>query len=394
MFAHVVIDSYLHTAYAGINPTQQRISVTALPTSPIYGDNVEYTAAPDPAGGQFAVTHWQFRPDSATQPATTPCDSTNPCNDVIRSSGTMWAFGTLSGRPDSGSVRVAMGDPELIVDCPDTVTRGATVNCPIRVSRPVAFTLIRRQAGGSGWMVARQLNMARAANDTVPWSGTAVTTTDVSVQARLSYGAVITKRSRFVVNDRVWPVWRLNSRPDSVKRVRLGMRLYAQDTIVFATYLLRGFAPTTIRIERVTQGPDSGLAYVPTPPALSGSDIYYHPGLYPGAKWYGDQNGKGSGTCRKNHLDQLFQFLNRHEGQSQQDSSHYGTSNRVLTQQRPQDEIERMYTQARSNSALARQVQATFFDWRYGRHMDEQEAFDGRDPVPNFCDWDTNPRDQ
>jgi hypothetical protein len=399
MFAHVVIQSFLHTAHAGVAVTPLRLALTASTTTPTYGDNVVYTAAPDPAGGQLRITSWLFRPDAGTQPPTTPCDTTNPCNDVVRTSGTMWVYGTLNGRPDSGSVHVGMKDPDLVVSCPATVTRGSTLTCKIYLSRPVAFTLLSRQSGGAGFTVLSEPRSSHAAGDTARWTGPGVADTRVAIQALLEYGKVVTGNGSFIAAPRAWNAWRLLVAPITKNEVVGQMPPHiAGDSATIAGFYLNDIDTLSISVARVPFGPDSGLAYVATQPTLPRPTIYYHPDLQSGSAWYKDQNGKGSGTCKATSIsNRLWPELRRHEGETMSDISHFRVANDAFFALRPDLEIERMVSAITDDNFLRSDVQLAFAAWRDGPHHQRQQQFD-REDYPKIwnnlaCSLDLNPLD-
>jgi hypothetical protein len=107
MFAQAQLDG-VQTAWAGVNVTEARIRLTASQTVARYGQLVTYTAASDqPAGAPLQVTGWKFVPEDVASATTTPCGSTNPCDDPANAPGVMWVYGTLGGyRHDSASVRL------------------------------------------------------------------------------------------------------------------------------------------------------------------------------------------------------------------------------------------------------------------------------------------------
>jgi hypothetical protein len=118
MFAHVVIDGYLHTAYAGVTVVPPELTLTASTTTPRVGELVTYTAGTDPDSvPDFAVTGWAFVADDTTLEGTTPACADTTCVESARVAGTMFVYGTLDGRTDTASVHITpVSDFKLTAD--------------------------------------------------------------------------------------------------------------------------------------------------------------------------------------------------------------------------------------------------------------------------------------
>lgn len=397
MFAHVVIDGYLHTAYAGITVTPARVIVTASMTTPTYGDSVRYTASPEPAGApDFVVTGWKFVPDSTGLQPIPPVCSDTTCTDIARISGSMWVVATLAGRTDSGSVHIDVRPPDLVVDCPATVARGDSIACTIRLSRPVPFTITRRDARSQYHSITSRPNSSHAAGEMPSWRGLAAVATHVDVTVRLSTGAVISQTGSFDVSARTWDVWQLTQRPDIIKGIRSSMRMTGAsfEPANFQFYGVDSI-DAVARTRIIRAGPDSGLAFLATQPGLLGSDIYYHPDLYSGSAWYKDQNGKPANTCKATHVALLWTHLRRHEGETQHDSSHYGVTNRVLRQSALHATVEAFVMRTGSAHRLVNAVLRRVDEWGRNTYKPEQDRFDTNDdPIPGVtgvCAWDLKP---
>lgn len=112
----------------------------------------------------------------------------------------------------------------------------------------------------------------------------------------------------------------------------------------------------TVAFERVTTGPNSGLAYLTQPYVISRFSVLIHPGLdiggYPpgsigrngAAAWAADQNGFPAGTCNQAFIPLLRAAVERHEGLTLASNSHVGKANSIFAQLTPQALIEALFT--------------------------------------------------
>jgi len=118
-------------------------------------------------------------------------------------------------------------------------------------------------------------------------------------------------------------------------------------------------------------------------------------------KWINDQNSVPNGTCNQGNIPTLLAAVKRHEGSIpiDPDKSHPGIGNGTFNTLRPQDTIERIYSQG-MDSVLNRMVEMAVADFLTvidGPYLQAQAQFDARDTrnVLNSagCPFDFNPDD-
>jgi hypothetical protein len=128
MFAHVVIDGYIHTGYAGVRVVPPEIDLAVSSTEPTRGHQVTYTASPNPATSTLVVSSWLFVPDDQAAETSSPCGSDNPCVVTADLPGTMTVYGTLDGRwSDADDVHVTPKADFTLHAEPTSVSAGGTV---------------------------------------------------------------------------------------------------------------------------------------------------------------------------------------------------------------------------------------------------------------------------
>ena len=117
--------------------------------------------------------------------------------------------------------------------------------------------------------------------------------------------------------------------------------------------------------------------------------------LKPYQEWYLDQNGDPVGTCTFSDMATILFNVRRHEGAlGPLANSHPGVANRVLASERPDLNVERLFTQ-RSRSELTKQVYAAYNAFYSGvPYQVEKNEFDFNEettPGPVFpCYLDVN----
>jgi len=295
---------------------------------------------------------------------------------------------------------------------PANPTRGATVSCKTSLASVEPYSVTRRTARGKGFTVEDTTSVSQQAGDTNTWDGPAVASTDVTVEVRLQSGQTLTNQTpgHFEVQARGWPTWKLTTLAAHVIAIVAPyMTQYPlPDTSDFGLFDInwQDFnSPTVTPTIRPNNGPNKGVVYLQNALDVTRYTVYTHPALYPptnttpkpSKSWYQDQNGRGSGTCGSSGIALLASNVERHEGKTQAQNSHFGVANKEFALLQPQFLMERQYSQA-DEATFRRQV----FDsldvfLKTGAYNTAHDSFDLAD-IPNVyalgCTLDFNLNDR
>ena len=309
--------------------------------------------------------------------------------------------------------------PAVKVSCtPSPVVRGSNETCITSLSPAMPFTIIRREAKGTGFTITDTSRTALASGATNSWVGPAVASSDVTSTVEVLQNGVLTTiynspPANFVVQKRSWAVWKITNiievvgfAPPSIvpyPAIRTDWGVHQIDFPVGDSLITP--------LARPTAGPNKGLAYLKTAPVVNTSMIGIHPALVkPGTPgrtahplsdaWYNDQNGLGSGTCKASDVATLLSNVRRHEGVGIKPNSHPGIANQQFALLRPDTLLEKLYTPL-PDTELYRQIDTTMrlFTDSAGPYHTAQRNFDAQDTnITNTqginCTFDFNLSDQ
>lgn len=158
----------------------------------------------------------------------------------------------------------------------------------------------------------------------------------------------------------------------------------------------------TLRITRAPSGPNTGLAFLTSAPSVDHS-IFLHPGLSSrpaetdtSQSWHADQDGLGSGTCTAAVFSVLTPAVERHEGVTMQDSSHWGITRNFYQATNAQRQFEQLFTN-KDDFELRYVAWQVWLKLHQGTHDRQQHRFD-RAEYPLIraslhCTLDMNPND-
>jgi len=308
------------------------------------------------------------------------------------------------------SFSAAPGQALNVTCLPAAVIRGDSIHCKSSLTFAEPYTVIRRTAKSSELTVTDLTSESHQAGDTNVWAGPAVSTSDVTVEVRLTNGQTLTNQTpaRFEVQARNWAVWKLATlRGPLIKVEAPWMIEYPQpDTGNFGLFFIdwqKFDDPVATPTIRTTGGPNKGLVYLRDNLKVAGYTVYTHPAMYPPTKttpegskiWYKDQNGRGSGTCTSSNIAFLASEVERHEGTTKADNSHFGVANDQFALLQPQLLLEKQFSQA-DESTFRQQVFDTLGAFlNTGPYDAAHNRFDATD-VPRVmaalgCTLDYNP---
>jgi hypothetical protein len=291
---------------------------------------------------------------------------------------------------------------------PANPVRGGTVECKTSLAVPEPFTVVRRAASGTGFMIEDLTHIPHQSGDTDVWTGSAVAVTDVTVEVQLSNGSSLTNQvpGHFDVQGRAWPVWQLTTLLLHSKAVIAGQNMtdYPLPGTRLGMFQVEVPSTTNLALARPGDGPNKGLAYVRDPLPISGYLVATHPAVYPptqstptdSKKWYKDQNGKGSGTCATPaQIATLAANVERHEGVTKSSNSHFGVANQQFAQLQPHMQFEALYSPDADNPFRSQVDQKLQDFFNTGPYRTAQAQFDTIDTplVLNSanCMFDFNP---
>jgi hypothetical protein len=300
----------------------------------------------------------------------------------------------------------------VTVGCsPGTPVRGGNVRCETSLAIPQPYTIVRRTASGSNFLVEDLTNVVHGPGETDVWEGPAVAASDVVVEVQFEGGATLTNQTpaHFDVQGRSWPAWQLTT---LISHTIVVLPQQNMTDFPVVNTRLGLFSPdlpntTNLPLSRPAAGPNKGLAYITDPLQVTGYLIVTHPALYPpthstpngSKKWYKDQDGKGSGNCSTTaQIATLASSVERHEGLTQASNSHFGVANQQFTQLQPQVQMEALYGTANDVTFRAQVEQKVLDFFNTGPYQAAQAQFESTDtPVvlnSAGCTFDYNPNDQ
>lgn len=317
------------------------------------------------------------------------------------------------------SVVVESAPPGVHVECKQSDPhRGKTVRCTTTVVPAQPYTVIRRVAKGKGFQTIDEARTEHAAGEADVWEGTAVASSDVRVTIEVNSDGQVKQMTNktpahFEVQARVWADWKLTT---------LALRMFVLVPGYIAPYAVPGtdlgvFQLVTpdsasITLDRASDGPNDGLAYIKDPIQVTDYMVGLYPGLQPPPNpeppssspdyrawygWYDDQNGVGSGTCAAADLVTLLNNVDRHEGTTMASNSHFGVANNQFTTLHPQTALEALYTQ-KSDAELRKSIDKAVTKFvNGGPYNKAQRQFDKNDTKNVFnigCTLDFNAVDR
>ncbi|MGH7718211.1 MAG: hypothetical protein ACREON_05135, partial [Gemmatimonadaceae bacterium] len=214
---------------------------------------------------------------------------------------------------------ITVGPQRVMVHCTPSPTRGTIVQCRTSMLIPQPYTVLKKEAKGSGFTVRDSLPFPHVAGEEDVWQGEAVATSDVTVTVQVTTGGTTTQLRnnpavRFAVQPRAWPQWQLTQLigPQITAGIQ-GMTPYIvdDDTTTLGVMQVEFPSKESMVLFRPTVGPNRGLVYIRDPIVVSEYLVGIHEGLVPPPlgitpaapaykpwhKWYHDQNNQGSGTC-------------------------------------------------------------------------------------------------
>jgi hypothetical protein len=348
MFAQVVIDGYMHVAYAGVTVRPPQIDLSALSSTVIHGDSMSFRATANPSSAPLQITGWRFTPDDTSRHGTEPCGASNLCADLGHHSGTMRVHGTVANRTDTASVHVTVTD-SVVAKCraanPDTmrltVVRAAEdILCIFRVASGRPFTVERADAVG---VSVTPITLTPSPDSRV-WTtqGLAVASTTVELTVKVSgQSGTIPGEARFDVEPRQnFAQLQLTRDPREARQP-----IPDATGFTYGMFLWWAVDTTLLAPRTVPSGPNRGLIYLDEVP-LAQPWVLLNSVLFDTAStWYRDQNGTtklprdttdsasthgkhGRRYCMQTDIDSIVGWVRRHEGMTRHPRSHY-----VLTQE-------------------------------------------------------------
>jgi hypothetical protein len=238
--------------------------------------------------------------------------------------------------------------PKLNIACPTSTTRGATIACNISVTPPtLAFTItgVAAQvfADGAFTSLAFTPPGAIAAGQVYKLEGPAVASTTLTVDATVT----VDGQSRTLTKDFSFAV---TARPAELGDYIMTLapqasgpgRTSKYPSISTGTGTLGLYARQTPDWDQVTvltaaDGPNKGLSFVGSVPGIPASLIYLTFAIFPGDPWYtahptnpGPVNSLGLRICTQSQIDNLRLQVERHEGITMADNSHFGIDQNLL----------------------------------------------------------------
>jgi hypothetical protein len=311
------------------------------------------------------------------------------------------------------TVKIEGGKAELKCD-PSPVERGQTVRCTLTV--PLAFKVLSQRATGKGFAPIEETpDQSYPAGASHTWEGPAVADSKIQMGVETTENGATKQRTytaEINVKERTWPTWQVSSINTQVTMIpEFSPYPGVGDLLGGARLVVNSFNWSQLPVARPAQGPNKGVAYLRDPFPPFDYEIFLHPaldpvpaGLKPGQpgyqpwhRWRDDQNGQGSGTCREADMLRLRVLVERHEGVTRAPDSHVGKALDFWTKDRPQQRIERLYTDKPDHELLKR----VFDTWeRYieGPFRSQQKAFDQTDYPKIYaalgCTLDLNPNDR
>lgn len=363
----------------------------------------------DQAGGVVSILPTDLMVDRLVIDGVNPWTYTHPNTGAVAHArllyGIFW--------PDPQSVSVLCTPPNP--------TRGDSIHCKTSLAVPDSYAVVQRIAFGTDFFIEDTISSMHAPGDTNSWDGIAVGSTDVQVVLQLWAGSATQTRfnrdfGHFDVQARAWPVWRLTTLALFLNTVVVApfmtpYPLPPPDTTVLGLFTI-DYPDTRSTLamptSQPTGGPNQGLSYIRGPYVLSAYRIATHPALYPptkttvaGAKqWYQDQNGRGSGTCRTSaQIAGLASNVERHEGRTMAQNSHFGVANRKFAELQLQQVIESMHSQKPDSEFRIEVSQKLTEIDTTGPYDAAQDSFDLADLLNVYtvsppCTFDFNPNDR
>ncbi len=268
------------------------------------------------------------------------------------------------------------------------IERAQTVRCSITPDKP--YKVKSRRATGTGFTNSAEPDSSFPANTPYVWEGPAVTNTQVQMVIETTEDTgprQTTHTADFTVRARDWPKLQLAA-PTVTVGISGSLQLYPGNKVLGNA---RPFIPpatlNALPVTRPAAGPNMGLSFLTDPLPTISHSIHIHPGLYnnpatptsPDQQWRRDQDGVGSGNCTSSVFGDLRRTIERHEGVTQANNSHWGITARFFRDHEPEQRIEEVFKNG-DEAALRQDVRAAWLrQITTGPHKTQQTAFDVSD---------------
>lgn len=333
-------------------PPKPLIRIAAQPATVSLGDTVLVNTTFENAPDGFVYGYTYSVAGAATGSCLTVFPATASCFLVPSKSGILRVRGRGANRILSDSVAITVAAPSmppaLNVACTATVVRGADVACTIGLlDATLPFTITDISAGAQSGMEVFTIGLTPpgpiAAGTVYSLSGPAVASTALTVRGSAVWKGNVVALAK-TVN------FAVVRRPAELDEYVMTLRPEADgpgNTIKFPTLLTGGGAlglynrqPPPFedtQIATAVSGPNKGLSYVVSIPGIPASLINLTFAIFPGDPWYeahpdktGPLNDLGLKVCTKSQIDGLRFEIDRHEGITQADNSHFGIDQALL----------------------------------------------------------------
>lgn len=309
----------------------------------------------------------------------------------------------LTGHASQTYTVTVSGDapPHLTVTCPAEVTRGTDIDCAISISdSTLPFTITDLSAR----VVTRSAEVFETLHLPMPGTipaghvyhlrGPAVTTTMLTASASVTVDGqpiMLGGQAQFRVDPRPMEhepyIMQLRPQISGPGGTTAYPRLGAA---TFGLYQSRSPDWNDIKTATVTSGPNTGLSYVLSIPGIPASLIYLTFAMFPGDPWYeahpvhaGPLNDLGRQICTQSKIDRLRLDVERHEGVTLADSSHYGIDQKALRDWQLNVDFGGLVVNLPGSPQLVRQQMALKMatEWKMEREYvrEIQDAFDSID---------------
>jgi hypothetical protein len=303
-------------------------------------------------------------------------------------------------------------EPRIKLACtPNPVTRGEVIRCTASkdsASPPGELKI-------TGWSF-KDVEREDGEVTSTEWKGVVVQGGTVQVRGTIDDRTVSPASTTIRVKRREWPVMQFAEPPKVAITVDpLNMSPYPPDANAYGRFILVSDEFTAyfgaIPVSVINSGPNAGRSFLPDSVRLMRPRVHLHPALYdagvagifgargyfPWNHWYDDQNGRGSGTCRERDIAAFRALVERHEGVTMQENSHYGKANEAFRQAKLQEQFEELSV-AGDEAALRFEATQIWNRFEFGIHNRIQGQFDARDTPLVFealgCALDSNKHDR
>lgn len=423
------------TASAHVTVTPDSATVTADSVDGVVGRTVTFHAGTR-FGSPFTVRYWRFVPDSgiaasmvgkhAARPALNrqsgrlsamekrtavsrvgatgfpecvgSTDST--CQEVITRPGTMYAGETIAGVDQEASIHVTASPPDVVVICtPSPVVRTASVSCKARLDPLMPFasapTALSTTPDGVPFGIQGTMQDSDRVFDM--GTGPALFDTQITVNGFVAIGGTnvpVFGQGGFVVTPRTFPDLQFPGLPLFARHKLPTYPLYDSTTQRFGIILGDLLPPGLdlgggVPLVRAQAGPNRGFGVLQTLPPLARpygeiNDALYGEGTFAelqDGEWHGQAVDSTTGLpyCTQAALPLLRAYIERHEGATGADNSHYGIWQQLFRDGQLARTFEMfVFRSTASDVEVAAQLIQTFTSWT-DQHQAPHQALDSTD---------------